>query len=109
MNPPGVTASHLDNLGIAEEDDHSRYEVGECSHESGVAGTAGPVDCTAVHGSNIADGAPSQQRRTTGGQGLQPDPQDHTTSPPQGAAGAVAQAVHDGVVAVEGNSSKCQH
>lgn len=105
MNPSGVAAGHLDDVHVAEEDDHCRYEVGEGSHESRVAGTAGPVDCTAVHGNHIADGAPAQQGRATGDQSLQPDPQDHSTGPPQRAAGGVAQAVHDGVVAVEGDSS----
>lgn len=105
MNPPGVAAGHLDDVHVAEEDDHCWYEVGEGSHESRVAGTAGPVDRAAVHGNHIADGAPAQQGRTTGDQSLQPDPQDHGRGSPQGAAGAVAQAVYDGMVAVESNSS----
>lgn len=103
VNPPGMAASHRDNVHIAEEDDRRRDEVRQGSHESRVAGTAGPVDRTAEHGNHVADGAPAQQRRTTGHQSLQPDPQDHGTGPPQGAAGVVEQAVHDGVVAVEGN------
>lgn len=109
MNPSGVAACHLDDVHVAEEDDHSRHGVGKGSHASRVAGTAGPVDCTAVHGNHITDRAPAQQGRATGDQCLQPDPQDHSTGPPKGAAGAVAQAVHDGVVAIEGNSSQCQH
>lgn len=100
-----MAASHLDDVHVTEENDHCRYEVREGSHERCVAGTAGPVDCTAVHGNHIGDGAPTQKWGAAGSESLQPDPQDHSTGPPQGAAGAVAQAVHDGVVAVEGNSS----
>lgn len=109
MNPPGVAAGHFHNVHIAEEDDHSRYEVADRSHERSVAGTAGPVDCTDVHGTYVADRAPAQEGRAAGGKGLQPDPQDHSTGPPQGTAGAVSQAIHDGVVSVQGNSSYCQH
>ena len=105
VDPPGVAAGHLHNVHVAEEDDHCRDGVGESSHEGGVAGTAGPVHRTAVHGRHVADGAPAQEGRATGDQSLQPDPQDHGAGPPQGAAGAVTQAVHDGVVAVEGDRS----
>ena len=98
-----MAACHLDDVHVAEEDDHGRDDVGQSSHEGSVAGTALPVDCTAEHGNHIADGAPAQQGGTTGDQSLQPDPQDHSADPPHGAAGAVAQAVHDGVVAVQGD------
>lgn len=98
-----MAAGHLHNVHVAEEDDHCRDEVGESGHEGGVAGTAGPVHRAAVHGRHKADRAPAQKGRAAGDQSLQPDPQDHSAGPPQGAAGAVAQAVHDGVVAVEGD------
>lgn len=109
MNPPGMAAGHLDDVYVTEEDHHCRNEVGEGRHKSSVAGTAAPVNCTAVHGNHIADRAPAQQGRATGDQSLQPDPQHHDERPPQGAAGAVAQAVHDGVVAVKSYSSYCQY
>lgn len=109
MNPPGVAAGHFDNINVTKKDDRCRYDIGEGSHESRVAGTAGPVDGADVHGIYIADGAPAQEGRATGGQSLQPDPQDHRRRPPQGAAGAVVQAVYDGVVAVKSNCSYRQY
>lgn len=105
VDPPGMAAGHLDNVHVAEKDDHRRHQVRDRSHEPRVAGTAGPNHHTAVHGYHIADGPPAQEGRAAGGQSLQPDPQDHGAGPPQGAAGAVAQAVHYGVVAVQGDGS----
>lgn len=98
-----MAACHFDNVHVTEENDHGWHEVREGSHEYRVAGTAGPVDCTAVHGIHVADGAPAQKWGAAGRESLEPDPQNHSTGAPQGAAGAVAEAVHDGVVAVEGN------
>lgn len=109
VDPPGVASSHLHDVHITEEDDQRRGEVWEHSYESRVAGSAGPVDRTAVHGNHVADGAPAEERRAAGGQGLQPDPQDHSTGPPQRAARAVVQTVHDGMVPVQGDGSQGQH
>lgn len=109
VDPPGVASSHLHDVHITEEDDQRRGEVREHGHEGRVAGSAGPVYRAAVHGNHVADGAPAEERRAAGGQGLQPDPQDHSTGPPQGAARAVVQAVHDGMVPVQGDGSQGQH
>lgn len=108
MDPPDVAAGHLDDAHITEEDDCSRYEVRDGSHEHCVAGAAAPGDRAGVHGRHVGHRAPAEQWGAAGGQSLQPDPQDHSAGAPQGAAGAVAQAVHDGVVAVEGDGRQRQ-
>lgn len=104
-----MASSHLHDVPITEEDDHGRGEVREHSHKARVAGSAGPVNCTAVHGNHVADRAPAEKRWAAGGQGLQPDPQNHSTSAPQSAARAVAQTVDDGMVTVKGDGSQGQH
>lgn len=104
-----MAAGHPDDARIAEEDGGGWHKVRQDGDAHSVAGAAGPVDPAVVDGIYVAEGAPAGQRRAVDDQRLQPDPQDGGGGAPQGGEGAIGQAIHDGVVAVQGNDGQGQH
>lgn len=104
-----MATGHPDDAHVAEEDDSGGHKVKEDGGAHRVARAPGPVDPAVEHGPHIVEGAPADQRREADDQRLNPDPQNGNDGAPHCGDGAVVQAVHDGVVAVQSNDSQGQH